>query len=143
MVGVLTQNRVYNTLGMNQHVLSSSSSRYSKVSRRFPLGPLAGLIVTLTFSLVTHVTATPYASNLTNDNGTVSFRLNESADNVKVVWNGGLNSVDLGALPAGLHVNNAGVVGAFQVVVAKVSRTGYTIPVAPNRGGTNVISTDG
>ena len=143
MGGVPTQNRVYNTLGMNQHVLSSPSSRHPSVSRRVPLGQLAGLIVTLTLGSVSNVTATPYASSLTNDNGTVSFRLNESADNVKVVWNGGLNSVDLGALPAGLHVNNAGVVGIFQVVAVKVSPTGYAIPVGPNRGGTNVISTDG
>jgi hypothetical protein len=126
---------------MNQHVYSSPSFSHSILFRCSQSLLVAGCVALV--SAATTVTATPYASSLTNNSGTVSFRLNESADNVKLVWNNGQNSVDLGALPAGLHVNNAGVVGVFQVVVRKVSPTGFTIPVGPNRGGTNVISTDG
>ena len=47
--------------------------------------------------------AVPYATGLANNGGTVSFRLNESADSVKVVSNGGTTTNDLGALAAGTH----------------------------------------
>jgi parallel beta-helix repeat protein len=68
--------------------------------------------------------ATSYASNLTNNNGTVSFRLNEAADNVKVIGNAGTLTNDLGAIARGLTVTNltsAGLTGGvFNVMVTKV-----------------------
>src|SRR5262245_4803395 len=86
--------------------------------------------------------ATPYACNLTNDTGTISFRLNESADNVKVVSNGGATTNDLGALAAGVHSFALGISGTFQVVVFKASGPGYRTPVQPGRAGVLQISTD-
>ncbi len=87
--------------------------------------------------------ATPYASHLTNDSGTVSFRLNEAAASVKVRWNGGANEVDLGPRPAGLQVANVGASGVFQVVVENVSAVGFAIPTGRNQSGVNQISVDG
>lgn len=67
--------------------------------------------------------ATPYATSLTNDNGTVSFRLNETATSVSVIGNANTLTNDLGALAAGLAVTNltaSGLTGGvFQVVVSK------------------------
>lgn len=86
--------------------------------------------------------ATPYATSLTNDAGTISFRLNESADNVKIISAGGATTNDLGALPAGLHTTNLAISGTFQVVVFKVSPLGFVTPIAPNRAAVLQISTD-
>lgn len=73
--------------------------------------------------LVGNVGATPYATDLTNNAGVVSFRLNEAADNVKVIGNGGTLTNDLGAVGRGLTVTNltgAGMTGGvFHVVVSK------------------------
>lgn len=71
--------------------------------------------------------ATPYATSLTNESGTVSFRLNESADNVKVVWNGGATTNDLGARSTGLHTVVLGVTGPFQVVVSRSGVAPWTL----------------
>src|ERR1043165_947462 len=72
---------------------------------------------------VRDVRANSYASSLTNNAGTVSFRLNDSADSVKVIGNNGALTVDLGALPSGLTVTNLAsqglTAGTFKVVVAK------------------------
>lgn len=68
--------------------------------------------------------ANSYASSLTNNAGEVSFRLNDSADSVKVKGNGGALTVDLGPLPRGLTVTNLTsrglTAGAFEVTVVKV-----------------------
>ncbi len=104
---------------------------------------VCGLAVVSSVIFAPGLRATPYASQLTNANGTVSFRLNEAAGDVKVLWNGGANEVDLGALAAGLHVVNTGAVGVFQVSVFNVAATGFTIATEPNRGGVNQISADG
>jgi hypothetical protein len=88
------------------------------------------------------VLAVPYATSLTNGGGNVSFRLNESADNVKIISNGGAVTNDLGALPAGLHTVALSISGTFQVSVFKVSLIGFTAPVAPNRGAILQISPD-
>lgn len=72
--------------------------------------------------------AHPYATSLTNDSGVISFRLNESADSVKVLWNAGSSSFDLGPLPRGLTVTNLtvpGVVSPFQV---EATKTGSGVP---------------
>lgn len=98
----------------------------------------AGLAVALGFSfLAPTALARPYASCLTNDSGVISFRLNDAADNVKVIWNGGTTTNDLGALPKGLTVTaNIGVTGPFYVQVTKSSGPGYP------QGVVNQISED-
>jgi hypothetical protein len=70
--------------------------------------------------------ARPYASSLTNDAGVISFRLNAPADNVKVIWNGGATTNNLGTLPKGLTTTaNLGVTGPFKIEVAHASGPGY------------------
>src|SRR5688572_19733595 len=64
-------------------------------------------------SLTQYAVARPYATSLTNDTGNISFRLNESADNVKVIWNGGATTNDLGPVLQGLTVTNLGVTGNY------------------------------
>jgi hypothetical protein len=86
--------------------------------------------------------AVPYATCLTNSAGTISFRLNESADRVKIVSDGGATTTDLGALPAGLQTIALSVSGTFQVVVSKASPAGFATPVAQNRGAILQISQD-
>jgi hypothetical protein len=87
-------------------------------------------------------TAVPYASGLSNFNGTVSFRLNEAADNVKIVSAGGIVTNDLGALPAGWNSFALGVTGTVQVVVFKAGPPGFLSPIDPNRGAVLQISPD-
>lgn len=70
--------------------------------------------------------ASPYASGLTNNAGTISFRLNEPADNVKVISSGGATTNDLGALPKGITTTNLGISGAYQIVVTKAGPGGWT-----------------
>jgi hypothetical protein len=86
--------------------------------------------------------AVPYATSLTNSGGIISFRLNEAADNVKIVSNGGATTDDLGPLPAGLQTIALSVSGTFQVVASKASPAGFATPVAPNRSAVLQISQD-
>src|SRR6185436_5777135 len=98
-------------------------------------------VITLTIlSFCSTTRATPYASSLTNDAGTIWFRLNESAENVKVVSGGVTN--DLGALSAGLHSVALGISGTYQIEVSKASPVGYATSIAPNRSAVQQISTD-
>lgn len=88
------------------------------------------------------VSATPYASGLTNNAGTISFRLNESAANVKIVSGGGAVTNDVGALGAGLHTFPLGITGTYEVHVYKSSGPGFATAISPNRGAVLQISTD-
>ena len=97
-----------------------------------------GLALALALAATTAL-ATPYATCLTNSNGVISFRLNEAADNVKILWNSGASSVDLGPLGKGLTVTDLsaqGVTSPFQVEVTKVAGPGYL------QGAVNQISDD-
>jgi len=70
--------------------------------------------------------ATPYAAGLTNNAGTVSFFLNEDADNVKVVFNSGTGGTnDLGALTRGKYTFSLGAHTNYSVLVTKASGAGY------------------
>lgn len=84
--------------------------------------------------------AHPYATCLTNSAGTVSFRLNEAADTVKITWNGGANSFTIGALAQGLTVTNLtgqGLgVGAFGVEVTKAGSGAPTL-ISDNNNANN------
>jgi len=86
--------------------------------------------------------ARPYATGLTNESGTISFRLNESADSVKVISAGGTVTNDLGALAAGFHTFPVGVTAAYEVQVFKVSQPGFISPIGANRAAVLQISTD-
>lgn len=86
--------------------------------------------------------AHPYATALTNDAGTVSFRLNEAADNVKVIGNAGTLTNDLGAVARGLTVTNlttSGLTGGvFTVVVAKAGSGAPTL-ISDNSNTNNMF----
>ena len=69
--------------------------------------------------------ATPYASGLTNTGAQIIFRLNEAADSVKVISNGGATTNDLGAKSAGLVTNAAVIVGPYSVEVSQNFNLGY------------------
>jgi hypothetical protein len=98
---------------------------------------LRGLVLALAATvLASHVaSATPYATCLTNNAGTVSFRLNESGGSVKVIGNGGALTNDLGVLPFGLTVTNLSssggsstmIGGVFQVAVDKTGSGAPTL----------------
>lgn len=71
--------------------------------------------------------ATPYACDITNAAGVVSFRLNENADNVKVISGGGAVTNDLGPGVKGLTVTNLGIAsGVIKVMVTRSAPLGYT-----------------
>lgn len=84
----------------------------------------------------TSAQATPYATALTNTGSSISFRLNESADSVKIISDGGATTNDLGALAAGLHNPALSIAGPFQVEVRKGPSLGYL------QGLANQISDD-
>ena len=71
--------------------------------------------------------ATPYACDITNSAGVVSFRLNEAADNVKVISSGGAVTNDLGPGVKGVTVANLGVAaGTVKIMVTRSVPAGYT-----------------
>jgi hypothetical protein len=71
--------------------------------------------------------AVPYATSVTNSAGTVSFRLNENADNVLIVSGGGSVTNDLGPGVKGLTVKSLGIgAGPIKVVVSRSAAAGYT-----------------
>lgn len=80
--------------------------------------------------------ARPYATSLTNSGGVISFRLNADADNVKIIYNGGTTTNDLGPLPKGLNTVPLSVTGDYLIQVSKASGPGYP------QGVVNQISDD-
>lgn len=74
------------------------------------------------------VLAHPYATSLTNASGVISFRLNEAADSVKVIWNAGGSSFDLGPLPRGLTVTNLSIPGVSSPFQVEATKTGSGVP---------------
>ncbi|MGH8247030.1 MAG: hypothetical protein ACREUU_11445, partial [Gammaproteobacteria bacterium] len=97
----------------------------------------ASLVATLAgVFLAPAARAVPYASGVSNNAGTVSFLLNESAANVTVVFDGGASSSDLGPLPAGLHSFLLGAATSYSIEVSKSSGPGYL------NGVTNRISSE-
>jgi hypothetical protein len=69
-------------------------------------------------------TATPYASCLTNNGTTIFFRLNEAADDVKLVYSSDTVTNDLGARPAGLNSTNVTLTGVFKIIATKAGSPG-------------------
>ncbi|MBC8002865.1 MAG: hypothetical protein H7X97_09795, partial [Opitutaceae bacterium] len=107
-----------------------------KTLKMFPRWSRATACFVILILAQTAVHATPYATGLTNNAGVVSFRLNEPAGNVRIVYNGGANTTNIGALPAGLIVTNLGITGVYQIVVSNNAAAGWLF------GTTNLISSD-
>src|SRR2546422_9776879 len=63
--------------------------------------------------------AHPYASGVTNSAGTIRYILNENADNVKVVFDSGSLTNDLGALSKGIQSFSLGLHTNFSIRVFK------------------------
>ena len=117
---------------------SSKPSSSNKPMKKLPSLPII-LRLAMTFamaSLVSTALARPYATSLTNSGSSISFRLNESADSVKIISSGGSVTNDLGPLPKGLTVTNLTIAGVFKIQVTKASGSGYL------QGVVNQISDD-
>src|SRR5262245_23810095 len=70
--------------------------------------------------------ATPYATDVTNSSGVVSFRLNENADNVRIISNSGTVTNNLGPGIKGLTITNLAIAaGAIKVMVTRSAPLGY------------------
>jgi PA14 domain/Immunoglobulin domain/Immunoglobulin I-set domain len=80
--------------------------------------------------------AVPYASGISNNSGTISFILNENADNVKVIFDSGTSTNDLGALAKGLRSFSLGASTNYQIVVSKKAGPGF---ITADPSGTNAI----
>ena len=80
-------------------------------------------------TLLAHVpvVAAPYASAVTVSGDTVTFILNESADSVKVVFNGGASTLVIGASPepAGLKTFSKATFSSFRIEVEKNAGPGW------------------
>ncbi|HKQ39757.1 MAG TPA: Calx-beta domain-containing protein [Verrucomicrobiae bacterium] len=92
---------------------------------KFSLVVAACVAVLLSFNPMAY--ATPYASGVRVDAGIVSFILNESADNVTVVFDGGASSRDLGARDNGTHSFNLDAASSFEIVVKKSAPPVWTL----------------
>jgi hypothetical protein len=100
--------------------------------------PGLALALGITFTAA-NVSATPFASCLTNTGASITFRLNESADSVKIIHSGDTVTNDLGALPAGLTAVPLAVTGPYKVIVAKygsgaISQLGASVSFNSPRG---------
>jgi len=89
--------------------------------------------------VVAQVKATPYATCLTNTGSSIIFRLNEAADNVKIVYNGDTVTNDLGPVAAGLTNVPLAITGTYKIIVSKqgsgaISQIGASIPFNVPRG---------
>lgn len=87
---------------------------------------LASLSALTILLLAVSVKAVPYASAIKNNGATISFILNESADNVNVVFNDGETTISLGARGKGQHSFNWAGYTNFQIVVTKAAPPGWT-----------------
>jgi hypothetical protein len=90
-----------------------------KKSILFSIPRTLALMAVLALAIPFHSRAVPYASTVSESGGTVSFRLNESAD-VKVVFAGPASTLDLGTgLPAGAYSFPRGGATSYQIQVTK------------------------
>jgi hypothetical protein len=94
---------------------------------------LFGAAFAAVFLMNLSANATPYASGVTTSGGNVSFILNESADNVTVLFDGGTSTQDLGTLDKGTHSFPLGAATSFQIVVKKSSPAWELISSDTNR----------
>lgn len=84
------------------------------------------IILGISIGVVSKSHATPYAANVRNTTGsTWEFVLNEAADNVTVMRNGG-NAVNLGALTPGRYTFDMTGFSNFDIKVGKNAAAGWT-----------------
>jgi len=91
------------------------------------IAALAASALAAVFSMQT-LQATPYAACLTNNAGTISFRLNERANAVAVMYTnltGDTIITNLGSQAAGLIITNLSIPGNFTVAVTNSAAAGY------------------
>jgi hypothetical protein len=95
----------------------------------------------MAMGLAPNATASPYASGVTNSGNTFSFVLNENADNVTILRDGG-NALNLGPQSKGtLNFDMTGFTN-YSINVTKLSGAGFTTPSGPLVGTPNQISDD-
>jgi hypothetical protein len=70
--------------------------------------------------------AHPYASAVTNNNGTVQFILNENASSVSVTFDSGSETLTLGSLPKGANSFSLGVHTNYAISVYNVGSGAFT-----------------
>src|SRR4051794_27852986 len=95
-------------------------------SKFSPAGAVCAALL-FTVSLNPLANANPYASAVSNANGNVSFTLNEAADKVTIVFDGGASTQDLGARAKGTHSFSLGAASSFEIVVAKRAASVWTL----------------
>ncbi len=84
--------------------------------KSFLLGAVCAVLSVLLNPLAN---ATPYASAVRVNGTDVSFILNEAADKVTVIFDGGVSTQDLGARDKGTHTFNQGAASSYEIVVKK------------------------
>ena len=77
------------------------------------------LLFSILCLLLPKAIAIPYASGISNNAGTVTFTLNEAADNVTVSFDGGASTLNMGALAAGNHSFSLGAATSYAIEVRK------------------------
>ncbi len=87
--------------------------------------------------------ATPYASSVTNDAGTVRFVLNEDADAVSVTFDNGTATNLLGSLFKGSQSFSLGSATNFQILVSKTSGNGFVRQGTANSTFNGLVSPRG
>ena len=75
--------------------------------------------------------AHPYASGITNNGGTISFILNESADNVGLSFPDNHSTNNLGALAAGVHSFTLGAGTNHYAIYVSKAGTGTPSQISP------------
>lgn len=107
---------------------------------------LAAAVLATAFSMQP-LQAAPYATSLTNNAGVISFRLNESANAVAVIFTNLTGSTvisNLGPKTIGLTVTNLSVPGNFTISVTNSANPGYVsgTTLQISNDGTNGFSTN-
>jgi len=104
--------------------LSSSMTSMAGAFKKLTVATLA--VAALSSAQVTQ--AAPYASSLSNNTGVISFRLNESANSVAIIFtnlSGATVVSNLGPVVIGLTVTNLFVPGNFTVSVTNSAAPGW------------------
>lgn len=96
------------------------------------------------FVLVVRVGAHPYASGVTNKNGTISWVLNEKATDVKLVFDNGKTTNDLGSAPVvGTNTFSVGSHTNFAIVVYNAGSGALTQISSDNNVNNNIYGPRG
>jgi hypothetical protein len=87
---------------------------------------IAALMISFLWDAEPSALATPYASGVTESGASVSFYLNEAADNVKVAFFNPKSTLDLGTLNRGQHTFPRGTATSYQIQVTKSATPVWT-----------------